>query len=321
MYDVQVTSDLGATNAVSLALRNGFKAAKILDPRSSCGTYIGALKCWSELISKDFKSRNPDFQPLTNASNSIQVINTLNQQSVVLSQCVNELADLKRQNILLQSLLEEEKGDRKKIVSFVNKMGGIYNMPQSPPPNTNKRRKTDENESVVGAPASFDQSVQNSVAGMELNYNDVDADQLHGGTALPDIISGAYKQGLLNDGFVFSGLERPGRFKENAKYNHCLDLLDAVVEDNDKKFLCKKGHDDQALEDKARSISQRALDLLKKLEGTPQKGNHTDGYAGVGSRAQKIKKGLNIDSMRNALERNTQTRLDSHLKPKTSGGK
>lgn len=136
-----------------------------------------------------------------------------------------------------------------------------------------------------------------------------------------DIISGAYKKGLLNDGFVFTGLERPGRFRENAKYNHCLDLLDAVVQDDEKKFLCKKGHDDQALEDKARTISRRALDLLNKMEGSPEDGNHTDGYSGVGLRAQKIKTKRKASSMKEASESNSQTSLDSHWERKKSGGK
>lgn len=313
MYDVRVSSDLGTNNAVSLALRNGFKAANVLDPRASCGTSTGALKCWSELIWNDFRSRNPDFQPLTNASNSIQVINTLNQQSTFLSQCMNELADVKRQNILLQSLIEEERGDRKKIVSFIKKMGSIYNMPQSPPP-PKKRKTGGNNESAASTPVQLEVE-------LEKNYNNIDADQLHGGTALHNIISGAYKQGLLNDGFIFSGLERPGRFTDNAKYKHCLDLLDAVVEDDEKEFLCKKGHSDQALEDKVRSISRRALDLLKRLEGNPEKGNHTDGYTGVGSRAQKIKTGRGVSSMKEAMERNTQSSLKSHFIRKSGGSK
>ena len=296
--------------------RKGFKAANVLDPRASCGTSTGALKCWSELIWNDFRSRNPDFQPLTNASNSIQVINTLNQQSTFLSQCMNELADVKRQNILLQSLIEEEREGRKKIVSFINKMGSIYKMPQSPPPP--KKRKTGNNESAASTPTPSGLSAQLEI---EKNYNDVDADQLHGGTALHNIISGAYKQGLLNDGFNFSGLERPGRFTDNAKYNHCLDLLDAVVEDDEKEFLCKKGHSDQALEDKVRSISRRALDLLKRLEGNPEKGNHTDGYTGVGSRAQKIKTGRGVSSMKEAMERNKQSSLESHFIRKSGGSK
>ena len=318
MYDTRVTSDLGPRNAVSLALRDGFKAANILDPRSSCGTSVGALKCWTGIIENDFKSRNPDFQPLTNASNSTQVINTLNLQSKLLSQCVNELSDLRRQTVLLQSLLEDEKSDRQEIVKFARKMGDIYRLPKSPQPN--KKRKGDNNESSTSTPAQPPLDLSKQVE-MESNYNTVDADQLHGGTALPDIISGAYKQGLLNDGFVFSGLERPSRFTDNAKYNHCLDLLDAIVDDNDKEFLCKKGHDDKAIQDKARNISRRALDLLNKMEGNPDDGNHKDGYAGVGVRAQRIKTNRKVSSMKEASDNNTQKTMDSFMLRKNSGGK
>ena len=267
---------------------------------------------------KDFKSRNPDFQPLTNASNSIQVINTLNQQSQMLSQLSNELADLKRQNILLQTLLEDERQDRKEIVKFSKKMGSMFNLPKSPEPKSSKKRKTDESF-ITSTPVQL--YYQPEEVELEKNYDSVDADQLHGGTALHDIISGAYKQGLLNDGFVCTGLERPGRFTDNAKHNHCLDLLDAVVEDDEKKFLCKTGHSDQALEDEVRSISRRALDLLNKMEGSPEDGNHKDGHSGVGSRAQKIKTKHKASSMKEASESNSQTSLDSHFLRKSGGSK
>ena len=76
MYDQDVIRDLKTVdNAVSLALRKAFKDTNTIDPRTPSNNPVATLMLWGQIIKKNFHDSNPDFQPLTDSSNSLQVIN------------------------------------------------------------------------------------------------------------------------------------------------------------------------------------------------------------------------------------------------------
>ena len=57
------------------------------------------------------------------------------------------------------------------------------------------------------------------------------------------------------------------------------------------------------------------------MEGNPDDGNHKNGCAGVGVRAQRIKTNRKVSSMKEASDNNTQKTMDSFMLRKNSGGK
>ena len=125
---------------------------------------------------------------------------------------------------------------------------------------------------------------------MENNYNDTNADGTNTGTTIDDIIQVAYQKGAFKSAVKFKGIERPTQFDTHKeKYNHCLDLFEAVVTDEQRNELAR---DDLTLEqiiNVSNSIGDACLVRLTELEGVakPKAGR---GYSGVGARVQTMKK-------------------------------
>ena len=125
---------------------------------------------------------------------------------------------------------------------------------------------------------------------LENNYNDTNADGTNTGTTIDDIIQVAYQKGAFKSAVKFKGIERPTQFDTHKeKYNHCLDLFEAVVTDEQRNELAR---DDLTLEqiiNVSNSIGDACLVRLTELEGVakPKAGR---GYSGVGARVQTMKK-------------------------------
>ena len=248
--------------------------------------------------------------------------------SAMLTIAVSKITDVERQNRVLQTILEEGDNERKELRKQILKLQSVFNMPLSPagtPTRPAKKRRaevtaTKTAASAAPAPVASVEGGNDEVdVDIESNYNNVDAEGVHGGTGLADIIAGAHKSKQLHDGFAFSGLKRPDRFKDNAKFNHCLDLLDAVATDDDKKALCAKDANDTDIFDVATRIARNALDLLNRLEGAVGDGNNQVGYAGVGRRAQILKSKHGIGTLKGADSTlANQTSIDSHFLRKKS---
>lgn len=102
MYDRDVIADLKSlghpdpvNNAPSLALRRAFEKARIIDTRSGSEDTVATLQHWGTIIGDNFRASNPDFHPLTNKSNSTQVINSINNIGESYTALRRENAELK----------------------------------------------------------------------------------------------------------------------------------------------------------------------------------------------------------------------------------
>ena len=98
MYDGDVSADLGPSNAITQTLKAAFKRANIIDPRTGLpgpGSSVATMKLWGDEIKEAFQRSNPDFQPLTNESNSVQVVNALNHMGTATASVNRAFATLK----------------------------------------------------------------------------------------------------------------------------------------------------------------------------------------------------------------------------------
>jgi len=120
MYDREVVADIGPTNAPSLALREAFKQTRTIDNRAPSSSASGpdpidTLKYWGDCIRKNFVESNPDFQPLTNDSNSVQLVSAINQ----IASSYNNLQQVNKEQSLeirhLTTIVEAEREDRNKL--------------------------------------------------------------------------------------------------------------------------------------------------------------------------------------------------------------
>lgn len=148
MYDEDVIRDLKTVdNAVSLALRRAFKETKIVDPRARSDDPVATLKLWGQLIRKDFHDRNPDFQSLTDSSNSTQVVNSINHIGSVVSNLQQENRELKALVTSMAASMEGERAEsrnerrenallRQEVAVLSNQVGKLLRMynPQFLPP-------------------------------------------------------------------------------------------------------------------------------------------------------------------------------------------
>ncbi len=340
MYDEDVIRDLKtADNAVSLALRRAFKETKIGDRDP-----VATLKLWGQLIRKDFHDRNPDFQSLTDSSNSTQVVNSINHIGRVVSNLQQENRELKALVTSMAASMEgertESRNERRENASLrqevavlskqVGKLLLMYNpqfLPSSPqrtldvtaspraessrkrppppveseattaskrttPTNDNEEATTlvdTENSSMAASlPPTAASSTTNTTLTLERNYNGVDADQQQGGTSLRSIIVEAYRDGCFQPDVSFTPgrMKRPARFRDNAKYEYCLKLFNAVVTEDHIASLNNPELELTDVENVAAAISKACLERLQELD--PKKSNKvTDGYSGVGLRVQK----------------------------------
>ena len=94
MYDQDVMTYMGPTNAIGLALREAIKSASIIDSHAAINYPSDILSNWGVIIRADFERKNPDFQLLTNARNSTQAVTVLNHIGTAFS-------SLQRENIEL----------------------------------------------------------------------------------------------------------------------------------------------------------------------------------------------------------------------------
>ena len=78
-------------------------------------------------------------------------------------------------------------------------------------------------------PLAADSSMTQQPRQLASNYNNADAYQQYGGTDIQDIITSTYSAECFKLGVAFLGLLMPLRFNDNLKFQHFLDLFDAVV--------------------------------------------------------------------------------------------
>ena len=384
MYDQDVIRDLGTVdNAISLALRQAFKDTNTVDYRAESVDPIATLKYWGQVIRKDFHDSNPDFQSLTDSSNSTQVVNAINHIGTSVSCIQQENRELKAMLTSMSASMEGERAESRlerrdnaglrRDVSFlagevsscmkqVSKLVAMFN-PQmfppspprgSPPSPTSHKRKSPPDSNVAQsassvATAPLDTAVSSTAASstaasstaasstsstapsyvavsstaasstaassaatndvdatvtevadnnasrkhrkMEENYNGVDADEKQGGLSLASIIVAGYDNGYFQHGVSFTPerMRKPFRFSDAAKYNHCMDLFEAVVSEEQRLQLIKPSLPLLDLNDVAHEISEACIERLCQLEGKRRRASMRPGYTGVGLRVQKIK--------------------------------
>ena len=379
MYDQDVIRDLKTIdNAISLALRKAFKDTNTIDPRALSNDPVATLMLWGQIIKKNFHDSNPDFQPLTDSSNSLQVINGINHIAKMYSSVLQQNNEMRGQLTSMAASLEREREETRQerrenamlrqnmasLTKHVSKLLSIYNpqfLPPSPsrgasdlaimppvntspaatappaaapsvaatappaaapsaaatappatapsaaataPPATAPSAAAPVTASASGrkraatAPPAAATSAAAPVAAssnkrptIAANYNGNDADQQHGGTTIISIIKQAHGDGRFAQGVVFTEahITRPARFTDKAKYGHCLDLITAVVTEEQKQRLMNPGLTVTEVLEVSHEISEACLDRICQLEGKQRSNNMKNGYTGVGLRAQKLK--------------------------------
>ena len=102
---------------------------------------------------------------------------------------------------------------------------------------------------------------------------------------------GTCSKASLKAGTFFTSLARPQRFKDQAKFNHCLELLELVATDEQREQL-KTDLDMTSLEGVGQAMAASCLEMLNALQvelgekAAPRAGR---GYAGVGKRVQLVR--------------------------------
>ncbi|EJK69899.1 hypothetical protein THAOC_08804 [Thalassiosira oceanica] len=139
------------------------------------------------------------------------------------------------------------------------------------------------------APSVPQRSIQEA---MIPNANAADLDEQHGGTKLEDIITN-FSQWLARGNEISSlaGVQPPQRFKDGAKYRHCIDLLDVSITDEQRAKL-KTSLPASDLQEVADEISKRAMLKLNEMVvvvGMSAPKRATAEYSGVGARVAKFK--------------------------------
>ena len=76
---------------------------------------LNRLKYWGECIRKNFVESNPDFQPLTNNSNSVQVVSSINQIASSYNDLQQESVEQRLEIRRLTTIAEAEREDRNKL--------------------------------------------------------------------------------------------------------------------------------------------------------------------------------------------------------------
>ncbi len=367
MYDQDVIRDMGTIdNAISLTLRLAFNATNTIDPRAQSDDPVATLMLWGQIIKKNFHDINPDFQPLTDSSNSLQMINGINHIGSVYASLHQQNCEMRAQLTSMAASLERGRAEtrqerreneilRQNVASLtkqVSKLVSVFN-PQVLPPSpsrgaldvsmmsstnsTNRKRPHECNDAASAATSSVTQNdlatttpapsataassatassatVIGAVAAntdersgaaastddnankrpnIAKNYNGHDADEQQGGTNLHSIIVQAYndehfeqEQEVL---FIPEYIKRPARFKDKAKYEHCLALFKAVTSEEQIVQLMNPNLSKSQLYAVADEIADACLDRIVELTGRGDRGKMKKGYTGVGAKVQTLK--------------------------------
>ena len=122
--------------------------------------------------------------------------------------------------------------------------------------------------------------------------NSADVEERHNGTKLEDIVTW-YSQSLVRGNEISNlvSIKPPQRFKDQAKFRHCVDLLDVSMTDEQRTAL-KSPLNASDLQDTAEAISEGAMARLSEMGvmcgiKAPKKAKPE--YSGVGARVVKIK--------------------------------
>ena len=314
MYDREVVAVIGPNNAPSLALREAFQKTRTVDSRAppsstaSGPNPIDTLKYWGECIRKNFVESNPDFQPLTNNSASLQVVSAINQIASSYNNLQQENVEQRLEIRRLTTIAEGEREDRNKLyhqnkvlmknqdmmMKQMQKLLEWHRVPQTPtsssastPASKRHRTKSPGNVSEqVPMPTlpPFQPATTEVTAALAANFNDVDTGDTHGGTNIEDIIISAHP--FRGGAVSFASVVRPGRFNDNAKFKHCADLIDAVITDEQKAALLNELATNIDVQDRANDIAKACM---KQLNVWDFKKKAKRGYTGVGARVQKVK--------------------------------
>jgi hypothetical protein len=157
MYDRYVVRDYNLAKVpgspfVHTKLRQSFIDASIFDDRaisrlpgnaSDDLKAITTLNFWGEIIREKFYETNPDFQPLSNNSNTATVIKVMNQFGNTCTTLANENRELRQQVSLLNAQVESlDQFIREWIPSIIqsqdtslkklSKCMSLFNLPDSP---------------------------------------------------------------------------------------------------------------------------------------------------------------------------------------------
>jgi hypothetical protein len=104
-YDRNVISDTNSVNAITVVLREAYTATY----KCSTDIAIGSMREWGKLIRSDLEKNNPDFHPLTNTSNSVQVVATLNNIGTSVAQLQWANLELRKDIANLITVTESER--------------------------------------------------------------------------------------------------------------------------------------------------------------------------------------------------------------------
>ena len=123
MHDREVVMDfnrakISGTSFIHAKLRQSFIRASIYDTRATSSLEanasndmkaIATLNYWGDVIRKHFHESNIDFQPLTNESNSAEVVKALNDIAKSQSMLTKENIELRNEIKVLHATMESDR--------------------------------------------------------------------------------------------------------------------------------------------------------------------------------------------------------------------
>ena len=158
MHDREVVMDfnrakISGTSFIHAKLRQSFIRASVYDNRATSSLEanasndmkaIATLNYWGDVIRKHFHESNIDFQPLTNESNSAEVVKALNDIAKSQSMLTNENIELRNEIKVLHATMESDRhytnnaltqmtATTNELLSRFKKYSRMYNIPNSPP--------------------------------------------------------------------------------------------------------------------------------------------------------------------------------------------
>ena len=317
MYDRDVVRDYNATKLpgspfVHAKLRQSFIDASIFDDRALAGLphnasddlkAISTLNLWGEIIRKKFYESNPDFQPLSNSSNSETVIRVMNQLGNTCSSIANENRELRQQVSLLNARVESLDQfirecipniivqSQEKSFKKLSKCMSLFNLPESPvqsnamtvthqaalppPPmmlsNTNTATVVSTLSSAPPsvAAASASGAVTDNAAGIDVSTTKRPFDGVAASQSEQTIVENYNWKRQRSDGTNLENIVTDAyynnHFKSGGEWSFTTILKDDKFADNAKFQRCLQLLDVAVTDDKKRELEEQGLDATTVL--------------------------------------------------------
>lgn len=334
MHHQLVTTELGPHNAVSTKLRNTAREARLFDARYPNVGPDQILDIWSSIISDDYKARNPEVAKAS--PNAISMSTVINQHTEVLQSISQKLNDMITERRDLINYIATQSATITSFQTTVHKLQDQLNAAnkklsvlRTPPnvedtfsPPSAKRLFCGTSETASEKQPGFEEPLIKDI--YPLIYG-AEAKEKAEATSeknkyLSTVLIDLYHNGCFHATNILKHCTVPFHYQERQLVENCLELVDLVITDDEKKVLISKDASAEWLQTFGKNIEARCMLKLLEYEGLPdtKKTKKKATYLAIGQRIRKYKAEL-AKQTRNPKP-NTEVLRDPNTKANTVSG-